>query len=87
VVLTDEEEEYNAFAKLSKVYPNIMKLDYDNRKTRTREGATITTQPVTNLSPEALFGDFFTQQTGREMSGEQEQFVASLVEKIWGDKQ
>jgi exonuclease SbcD len=87
VVLTDEGEEYNAFAKLSKVYPNIMKLDYDNRKTRAREGATITLQPVTNLSPEALFGDFFMQQTGREMSGEQEQFVAGLVEKIWGDRQ
>jgi exonuclease SbcD len=86
IVLTDEEEEYNAFAKLSKVYPNIMKLEYDNRKTRARESAATIIQPAVNLSPKALFGDFFTNQTGREMSNEQQEFVADLVEKIWEDK-
>lgn len=86
VVLTDEEEEYNAFAKLSKVYPNIMKLDYDNRKTRSRDNAATTAQPATNLSPRALFSDFFMQQTGREMSDDQKQLVADFVEQIWEDK-
>lgn len=86
VVLTDEEEEYNAFAKLSKVYPNIMKLDYDNRKTRSRNDAAAIAQPAANLLPDALFETFFAQQTGREMSDRQKQFVAGLVEKIWEDK-
>jgi exonuclease SbcD len=86
VTLTDEEEEYNAFAKLSKVYPNIMKLDYDNQKTRSRESVTTITQPTADASPTALFSDFFTQQMGRDMSDDQKQFVADLVEKIWEDK-
>jgi exonuclease SbcD len=83
LVLTDEEEEYNALAKLRKVYPNIMKMDYDNWKTRSRENAEMMTQPVSNISPCELFNDFFTKQTGREMSDEQKDFVAGLVEKIW----
>jgi exonuclease SbcD len=87
IILTDEEEEYNAFAKLSNVYPNIMKLDYDNRKTRLREDVATLTQPVANLSPQELFNDFFTKQTGREMSNEQKQFITDLIEKTWRDKQ
>jgi exonuclease SbcD len=86
VVLTDEEEEYNALAKLSKVYPNIMKLEYDNRKTRSRENVEAVVQPAEKLSPDALFGDFFIRQTGREMSDDQKQFVADVVEKIWEGK-
>ncbi|MDR2410432.1 MAG: exonuclease SbcCD subunit D [Bacteroidales bacterium] len=83
VILTDEDEEYNALAKLSNVYPNIMKLNYDNRKTQLRDSVATITQAVENLSPEALFNDFFTKQTGRAMSNEQKQFVTELIEKIW----
>jgi exonuclease SbcD len=83
LTLTDEDEAYNAFAKLSGVYPNIMKLDYDNRKTRARETAATAVRPAVNLAPGALFGDFFAKQTGREMSSGQQELVAELVEKIW----
>jgi exonuclease SbcD len=86
VVLTDEEEEYNALAKLSKVYPNIMKLEYDNRKTCSREGVEAAVQPVEKLSPDRLFGDFFIRQTSREMSDRQKKFIADIVEKIWEDR-
>ena len=36
VVLTDEEDVPDALARLRTIYPNIMKLDYDNRRTRAR---------------------------------------------------
>lgn len=32
--LTDEESQFDAMARLREVYPNVMKLDYDNRETR-----------------------------------------------------
>ncbi|MDR0602724.1 MAG: exonuclease SbcCD subunit D [Bacteroidales bacterium] len=85
IILTDEEEEYNAFAKLKIIYPNIMQLDYDNRKTQ-RSNVVAMTKTI-SISPQELFHEFFTKQTGREMSDEQKQFVADLVEEIWEDKQ
>jgi exonuclease SbcD len=86
IVLTDEEEEYNAFAKLSSVYTNIMKLDYDNQRTACRNSEIITNPSTESLSPSELFSDFFAQQKGMEMSNEQKQFVVGLIEKIWEDK-
>jgi exonuclease SbcD len=87
IVLTDEDEEYNAIAKLSRIYPNIMNLDYDNWKTRSRNRIDTMTQASANLSPQELFNEFFTKQTGRSMSNEQQTFVTDVVEKIWEDKQ
>jgi exonuclease SbcD len=86
IILTDDEEEYNAFAKLSSVYTNTMKLDYDNQRTRCNNSEAIANPSNENLSPFELFSDFFTQQKGIEMSNEQKQFVVGLIEEIWEDK-
>jgi len=34
IVLTDEQDEPEAMAKLRNVYPNVMRVEYDNKRTR-----------------------------------------------------
>ena len=82
ITLTDEEDIPDAGAKLRAVYHNLMKLDYDN--TRTRHSAAISgAENVETRSPIDLFAEFYELQNGLPMSAEQTELVASLIEKIW----
>ena len=82
ITLTDEEDIPDAVAKLRTVYHNLMKLDYDN--TRTRHSAAISgAENVETRSPIALFAEFYELQNGLPMSAEQTELVAALIEKIW----
>ena len=82
ITLTDEEDIPDAVAKLRAVYHNLMKMDYDN--TRTRHSAAISgAENVETRSPIDLFAEFYELQNGLPMSAEQTELVASLIEKIW----
>lgn len=84
VTLTDEEDIPEAIGKLRTVYPNIMKLIYDNTRTRTREqidGAV----DVEQKSPLQLFAELYEQQNNQPMSHEQHSFAKALIETIWED--
>lgn len=82
ITLTDEEDIPDAVAKLRTVYHNLMKLDYDN--TRTRHSAAISgAENVETRSPIDLFTEFYELQNGLPMSAEQTELVAALIEKIW----
>lgn len=82
ITLTDEEDIPDAVAKLRAVYHNLMKLDYDN--TRTRHSAAISgAENVETRSPIDLFAEFYELQNGLPMSAEQTELMASLIEKIW----
>ena len=82
ITLTDEEDIPDAVAKLRAVYHNLMKLDYDNR--RTRSGVTITdTSCSEKRSPLDIFADFYEMQNDMPMSDEQSDFVTRLIEDIW----
>ena len=82
VILTDEEDVYEAMAKLRLIYPNMMKLTYDN--TRTREKRDI--QDVVDVerkSPLELIEDFYEIQNNQKMTEEQRDFCSDLIESIW----
>ena len=82
ITLIDEEEIPEALGKLRVIYPNIMKLDYDN--TRTRKGITISEGPsVEKKSPADLFSEFYQFQNNQSLNEEQEKLLKELVEKIW----
>jgi len=83
ITLTDEEDVHDALGKLRVIYPNLMKLDYDNRRTRAG-GQLITEEQAESKHPLDLFGAFYQQQNNQPMSREQQDFVAGLIEKIWG---
>lgn len=82
ITLTDEEDIPDAVAKLRTVYHNLMKLDYDN--TRTRHSAAISgAENVETRAPIDLFAEFYELQNGLPMSAAQTELVAALIEKIW----
>lgn len=82
ITLTDEEDIPYAAAKLRTIYHNLMKLDYDNR--RTRAGAVMPGDiDAETKTPGELFAAFYELQNGAPMSGEQADFMAKLIEKIW----
>lgn len=81
ITLTDEEDIPDAVGKLKTIYPNLMRLDYDNTRTRMHrqvEG----NEAVERKSPLELFEEFYELQNNQPMSGEQRAFVLSLMEQI-----
>ena len=82
VILTDEEDIPDAIGKLRGVYRNIMKLDYDN--TRTRHSTEITGDDEIEIkTPVELFAELYEQQNGLPMTDIQSGFVEKLAEEIW----
>ena len=86
VTLTDEEDIPEVLAKLRTIYKNIMKLDYDNRRTRTANEITGAEQ-VQEKSSFEHFSTFYELQNGQPMSEEQAEFMAHLIERIEEGKQ
>ncbi len=84
ITLTDEDDILDAIGKLRTVYHNILRLDYDNA--RTKSITEIDTADVDNKSPYELFEELYKMQNGQEMNDDQCQLVKSLIEKIWEDK-
>ncbi len=81
IILTDEEDVADAVAKLRCVYPNLMKLDYDN--TRTRNSFALTQAEETEKKSDTeLLSEFFEKQNGKSLSDEQLEYAAKLFEQI-----
>lgn len=82
IMLTNEEDVPEAIGKLRVIYPNLMKLSYDNTRTRTNqviEGA----EDVQRKSPLELFDELYELQNNQPMSEEQRSFTQELIESIW----
>ena len=81
VVLTDEEDVPGAIGRLRSIYPNIMKLDYDNLRTRSA-GVSLAQEPTSHKSEEDWFAALYEAQNGQPMGEEQAAFCEALLEKI-----
>ncbi len=85
ITLTDEEDIVDAVGKLRTVYHNLMRLDYDNLRTRTV--ATVENMcDIENKKPIQHFEQFYEQQNNQPMSDIQHSFIESLIEQIWEDE-
>lgn len=81
VTLTDEEDILDGLQKLRVIYPNIMQLEYDNR--RTRENMELTgAQAVEKKSEMELFMEFYELQNNQSMSQVQEEFVRNIIQEV-----
>lgn len=83
ITLTDEEDIPDAVRKLQVIYPNLMKLDYDNRRTR-MQAELFREEEEEKKTPLELLEEFYEKQNNQAMSEEQRSFAAGLIEKIWG---
>lgn len=80
ITLTDEEDVPDGLQRLRKVYPNVMRLTYDN--TRTRQNREVeAAEEIEQKTELELFMEFYRLQNNQSMSGEQEEFVRRLIEE------
>ena len=81
LTLTDEEDIPDALGKLRLIYRGLMKLDYDNA--RTRSNAEITGEEVQRAkSPLELFADFYELQNNQPMTAQQLVFLEELITRM-----
>ena len=85
IILTDEEDVIGALGSLRAVYPNIMRLEYDN--TRTRAAAIVPdAEGNDGRTPLEIFDALYEDQNGKAMDGEQRDLVSSLIDKVWSEE-
>ncbi|MBM6895928.1 exonuclease SbcCD subunit D [Pseudoflavonifractor capillosus] len=85
ITLTDEEDIPDGLGKLRIIYPYLMKLDYDNQRTRSQQQVE-GTENVERKSPLELLEEFYQVQNGQPMGEQQREFARGLVESIWEDE-
>lgn len=85
IILTDEEDVLDAIDRLRVIYPNVMALDYDNKRTRSAEKVLADVR-VDDMLPLELFADFYKKQNGQEMSDEQRKYLDEMIKEIWEKK-
>lgn len=84
ITLTDENDIVNAMTKLREIYPNIMKLDYDNLRTQKLQNYNlIDYEKIKNDSPFDLFSQFYEIQNNQKMTEEQEKIMKNLIDEVW----
>jgi len=81
ITLTDEEDVPGALQKLRTVYPNLMRLEYDNK--RTRENREVQAVEVQEQKSELeLFEEFYELLNNEPMKEEQTEFVEKLIQDL-----
>lgn len=81
VTLIDEEDILDGLQKLRVIYPNIMQLEYDNRRTRGNMELTAA-QAVEKKSEMELFMEFYELQNNQPMSQVQKEFVGNIIREV-----
>lgn len=81
--LTDEIEIPDAARHLQVIYPNLMKLDYDNVRTRGQGSERLELEQLEEKSPLDLFSELFEKQNHKDMTEEQARYIEAQMEKIW----
>jgi len=85
ITLTDEDDVPDAMAKLRVIYPYLMKLDYDNLRTRTSLEVG-SPADLEKRTPLGLFEELFGLQNGRPMSESQRALAQDLIDRIWEEE-
>lgn len=85
ITLTDEEDIPDGLQRLRTVYPNLMRLTYDNSRTRQDQDVDVA-EMVEQKSELELFGEFYELQNNQPMSGEQHNFVKKMIENLAGGR-
>lgn len=84
VILTDENDVLDAISTLRSVYPNILKITYDNKATKAAESVE-KFDAVDEKKPLDVFEAFFKARRGTDMDDMQKEYIQSLIENIWGE--
>lgn len=81
ITLTDEEDIPDGMLKLRAIYPNLMRLEYDNKRTsmdQEIDGG----RPKEQKTELELFEEFFALQNNSPMNAEQRAYSKKLLEEL-----
>lgn len=81
LILTDEQDVFDAISRLRTIYPYLMTLDYDNARTRAAGGMSVPAE-TERRTPLELFEALYARQNHRPMSEVQRAYIAQLMEQI-----
>lgn len=70
--------------KLRIIYPNLMHMEYDNKRTRNIRSVEAA-ENVEQKSELELFEEFYELQNNQPMSGQQKDFSKALLRKLRGE--
>lgn len=85
IILADEDDVPDAMRKLKTVYPNLLRLDYDNA--RTRSGGAVEVLPEAETkTPMELVSEFYALQNGQQMNEAQSEYMRRLAETVWEEQ-
>lgn len=81
LILTNEDDIPNALGRLRDRYPNLLRLEYDNLRTRAQ--AKLEPLVEESLSPMELLSRFYELRNNQPMSPEQAALAKDWMEQIW----
>lgn len=81
LILTDEQDVFDAMSRLRTIYPHLMTLDYDNARTRAAGGMSVPAE-TERRTPLELFEALYQRQNHQPMSEVQRAYIAQLMEQI-----
>lgn len=81
LILTDEQDVFDAISRLRTIYPYLMTLDYDNARTRAAGGMSVPAE-TERRTPLELFEALYQRQNHRPMSEVQRAYIVQLMEQI-----
>ena len=85
IILTDEEDVPEALGRMRQVYPYIMKLTYDNTRTRDQQNP-LDQRVDARKTPLELFRQLYEAQNNQPMTEQQDEFLARLIGAIWEEE-
>lgn len=81
VILTDEEEIFDAVNKLREYFPNMLQLSFDSSRADNRyDSARL--ENVTSLSLPELFAEFYLKQQGAELDERRKKIVEDVFKEV-----
>lgn len=82
ITLTDDNDIPDGMRKLQAIYPYLMELRYDNKRTRAQSNPEELVADV-QKSPLDLLAELYLQQNGQALSDEQQAYADQLIQSVW----
>lgn len=84
ITLTDENDVLDAMQKLRTIYPNLLQLEYDNKRTQSSNDISGGLD-IEQKSETELFAEFYQLQNNQPMTAKQKNFTEQLLETLKAD--
>ncbi|NLW52684.1 MAG: exonuclease SbcCD subunit D [Tissierellia bacterium] len=84
ITLYDEDEILDAISRLREIYPNIMSIRYENKKTEKEEKINANTSRT--KSPYDLFNEFYEYRNNVALDERKSEIIKKLIDDVWANE-